>query len=185
MTLLAELIEMDIDAIPVRRKSSIELVPLENTTAHTAALLSLVRQGSRQMSGDYAQDPILAVKRIKEQHNPDNPTHFLVRQDGAFIGYIGAIVDVDGVAYIEGVADKRFRRFYPALSALKQFTRYLFAQDIAQRCESHVPIWNGAAEKVARAAGFRREGMMKSKRLYNGVRSHILLLALLPEYIEG
>lgn len=162
----------------------VELVAYNPDSAeHNVFMYKLMKQTVKKMCDDSQQDPVLLVQRLTKDVIPSTPRHFIVVVDGVLAGYIGALVDVYGVGYLEAAALREYQGFWQARKALIQFQE-IFFKTLGRKLKSYIPIWNRQAEVVARSVGFRKEGIAKKESYYNGVATDMLELALFPDYVR-
>ena len=158
----------------------LEFIPYNpNNSEHSTFLYKLMKECAPTLRDDRARDPILIVQEFSRRANV-----FLIEYNGQLSGYLGALIDVYDNAYIEAAATGKARRFFPARESLRMFCRYLFADLKVNKIFAQIPTFNKPAETVARAIGFRKEGISKNELRYNGRPTSILNLALLPEYLK-
>ncbi len=130
--------------------SSDPLIPLITTVPATPdaeeARAYITRQNSRLPSGvGYAY----AIAR---------------RSDDVAVGYIGLTFLEAGRASIGYWIGPDFRRHGHATHALETLSAWALAELSMSRLELYVEPWNAASIRTADAAGFEREGMMRSWR---------------------
>lgn len=164
----------------------IYLTPFDpNNPEHATFLFKLGKEVGKTLWDDRHRDPILMLQELGRRTSQDKPTVYLVELEGKFIGYIAVIIDTYGIGYIDGAALPEYQRFYPAKNTLKLFAEHCFNYMGVYKLKAQVPVFNHAAEKVARSIGFRKEGISKRELLFNGRRTDVLELALFPEYLRG
>ncbi|NHC46311.1 GNAT family N-acetyltransferase [Motilibacter aurantiacus] len=102
------------------------------------------------------------------------------RGSGVLVASIAAHSVVDGVADVGywGAAPARGRGYVS--DALRTLTRWLLAERGAARVELVVEPGNTASRRVAEAAGFTAEGVLRGRLLLHGRRADVVMYALLP-----
>lgn len=168
-----------------------QLIPFDpNNTEHCQHYFRLMKEAGDELSDDNNRDPILAIQRMARHYDPKKPDWFLVFVENEFAGYVGGLVDTNLIAYVEAAALKKFRRFYFAREALAQYCQFAFSQLGVRKIKSFIPLRQTRgrkqepAEFVARAVGFRKEGLHKRELKYHGRYMDMLELALFPEQLR-
>jgi RimJ/RimL family protein N-acetyltransferase len=69
---------------------------------------------------------------------------------------------------------------HAARHALAALTRWAFAALPVPRLELYVEPWNRASMRTAEAAGFRKEGLLRSWQEIGGERKDMFMFSLLP-----
>lgn len=162
----------------------ITLVPYNpDSDEHNKFIWQVACEHKKTLADDTNNDPILVVQKMVRDSVPSLPRHFIVHVDGEKAGYIGALIDIQGVGYMEGASLKRYQRFFPAYRATMQFADIVFKQLKVRKLKAAIPVWNKPAETVVRAVGFRKEGLQKRELIYNGKETDIVEMALFPDYI--
>jgi ribosomal-protein-alanine N-acetyltransferase len=64
-----------------------------------------------------------------------------------------------------------------ATSALKALTRFAWTIPALYRIELYIEPWNRSSIHVAEAAGYQREGLLRSYQEIGGIRRDMLLYA--------
>lgn len=164
---------------------NVKLVPYDpNNPEQSLFLYKLWKEASSTLFDDRKKDPILLIQEISRSINEEAPQHFVVEINNEMAGFVGAIIDVYDIAYLDGVMKKEYRSFFPARSVLLAFAKHCFEHLGVAKIKAQIPVFNRNAETVSRSIGFRKEGISKKELIFNGSRVDILELALFPEYLK-
>lgn len=163
----------------------VQLIPFDgNNPDHGKLLYQIGKESSSVFWDDRHRDPILFINEVSRRTCKENPRHFVVEYNGELSGYLGLIVDVYNIGYVEAAALKKARSFYPARESLLLFVHYCFEKLKLHKLKCQIPVFNRQAEAVARSIGFRREGISKYELKFNGRYCDLLEMGLFPSYIE-
>lgn len=100
---------------------------------------------------------------------------------GSFAGTIGAQGMTDGIAHIGYWTAASARGRGLTSDALRTITRWFFKERSASRVELVVEPDNASSVRVAQAAGFRLEGVLRSRLVLRGRRADVAMYAVLPD----
>jgi RimJ/RimL family protein N-acetyltransferase len=100
--------------------------------------------------------------------------------DEAVLGTIGAHTLRDGVAHIGYWTAPAARRRGFTTEALRLVTRWFLDQRGAARVELVTEPGNVGSRRVAEAAGFTEEGLLRSRLLLRGRRKDVVMYSMLP-----
>lgn len=168
---------------------NIEFLPvIANDVKQTEFLLELMNEAKSTMWDDRKKDNIVIIDEIFSLANPEYPTQFIVVVDGVWSGFIGAIIDVFDVAYIDGACLRKNQRFYPAKNTIIKFSKYLFNELKVHKIKIKVPMLTGSkatpSEAVTRASGFRKSGLARKEFKKKGRFYDVLEFELFPYYLK-
>jgi RimJ/RimL family protein N-acetyltransferase len=162
----------------------IELMPFE-TNQHGAFLYLLLKEASGTLYDDRMRDAFSRAQDITTDAHRFPGTYFIVAKDGEPVGYIGCLIDIYNIAYLEGASLKKYQNFFIARKATYQYCRYLFETKQVHKIRARVPLFNQQAEIVARAVGFKKEGLSRSELRFNGKYRDVIELGLFPSMLKG
>jgi RimJ/RimL family protein N-acetyltransferase len=106
--------------------------------------------------------------------------------DDRFLGQVGVSIDwrrVSGEAFYWVAATARQRGV--ATTALRLVSRWALGSLGLQRLELLIDPRNGASQRVAERAGYRREGTLRSYQPFKGRRMDAVVFSLLPADLSG
>lgn len=98
----------------------------------------------------------------------------------SFAGTIGAQAMTDGIAHIGYWTTASARGRGLTSDALRTITRWFFGMRNASRVELVVEPDNADSVRVAQAAGFRLEGVLRSRLVVRGRRADVAMYSILP-----
>ena len=125
------------------------------------------------------EDAVTYVTEISAAAFRDGGGVFAVCVDGEPAGAIGAHGMRDGVAHVGYWTAPHARGRGATSDALRTLTRWLIAERGAARVELVVEPENAASLRVARRAGFTREGVLRQRLLLRGRRADVVMFSLL------
>lgn len=106
---------------------------------------------------------------------------FLVEWDGAVAGSVELQLADDPTGRLWWAVYEPFRQRGLASRAVRLLIDHAFADLGLLRVEAHVPVLNRPSLRVALRAGLRREGLLRSGSLVDGLPHDTVVLGRLPE----
>jgi RimJ/RimL family protein N-acetyltransferase len=104
----------------------------------------------------------------------------VIAATGRLSGSIGAHGMVDGVAHVGYWTAAVARRKGLTAEALRVLTRFFLGEGGAARVELVVEPDNVGSRRVAEAAGFAAEGVLRQRLLLRGRRADVVMYSVLP-----
>lgn len=161
------------------------LIPFNpDNPEHVAFLFKMIKEDAGTLLDDSQTDPIRFHAMLAQRVNLKAPMHFLAEDSGAFLGYLDVAINNDGNGILSAIMTAEKRHFFVAKKALLMFVRHCFNELRIPKIKASIPVFNKNAEAIARAAGFRKEGIAKNERAFHGKRRDMLQLALFPWYLK-
>jgi RimJ/RimL family protein N-acetyltransferase len=127
-------------------------------------------------------------EEAERQRRDGTGLHLLVvaAEGGSLLGSIGAnaIDPVHRVGQVGYWVAPEARRRGVAVAAVKLLSRWMLSELGLARVEIRVDVENEASQRVAEAAGFSREGVLRSRAESKGRRWDEVMFSLLPADLE-
>jgi RimJ/RimL family protein N-acetyltransferase len=171
---------------PPLADDQIRLEPL--TQAHVPAFVELIQEEEIQrftLVPSSADEAFVKswLRRYEEGWHDGSRAGFAANDHaGRFLAF-AAIVDLDlearegEIGYLTAPAA---RGRGVAVRAVRLLTDWSFERLGLERLELHIDAANGASERVAERAGYRRDGVLRSKHFKEGRRADLAVWSRLP-----
>ena len=156
--------------------------PADADAVFTACQDPGIQQWTTVPSPYTREDAVAYVSTVAPQAWDDGGAVFAVEDlaTGEIAGSIGAHGMSDGVAHIGYWTAATARGRGLTSDALRTLTRWLFEERGAARAELVVEPANAASIRVAEAAGFTAEGVLRQRLVIRGRRADVVMYSRLP-----
>lgn len=134
---------------------SVKFIPLDLTKLdHLGFFIKLFQDNNKGQDWiDAKVNEILALQDLQK------PQFFIATHDGRWFAYIGVVLDIEGLGWVEALSVAGFKRFYTALIALKHFMDYCWHMLAVKKLKAKISDQNKGLERLLRdKAGFKKEG---------------------------
>ncbi|WNV82405.1 GNAT family protein [Umezawaea sp. Da 62-37] len=166
--------------------------------AHGSVVLRAFTEDDVHLALEMGEDPYIPLIGSLPAHpNPHQALEWIERQQGRLAegkGFSFAIADAGTGTALGGIGlwlsslpagratagysvSPKHRGRGVASSALRALTAFAWTIPALHRVELHIEPWNTGSRKVAEAAGYQREGLLRSHQEIGGTRRDMLLYA--------
>jgi [ribosomal protein S5]-alanine N-acetyltransferase len=176
-------------------------LPLEwprTPPSHGSVVLRPFRETDSSVVTELSRDPYVPlISTVPADASDEEGTEWILRQNGRFtqgMGYSFAIADAASDQalgqiglWLKAVDTGRAKAGYivapsargqgVAAAALTALTRFAWTLPVLYRVELYIEPWNEASIRTALAAGYEREGLLRSHQEIGGERKDVLLFA--------
>jgi [ribosomal protein S5]-alanine N-acetyltransferase len=176
-------------------------LPLEwpvTPPSHGPVVLRPFRDSDAAVVAELSRDPYVPlISTVPPLASEEEGTDWILRQNGRFtqgVGYSFAIADAateralgqiglwlkaidTGRATAGYIVAPSARGRGVAAAALIAVTRFAWTLPALHRVELYIEPWNRASIRTAEAAGYEREGLLRSHQQIGGERKDVLLYA--------